>query len=178
MNRLLALLLMLSPPVVCQAVPVASDCSTLKYLRHKVSCLCGSVEICAGDSCGRPSTYNLDDNITVELRDKAGKTILESKKIVDEERQRECTTQVGTKVSCNTTERTFCFEGKRDGDYQLAFVLFKNGVPQPAVNFPRTTRTNGTNLVIPSIWLSRPARGELSWWAEQLCGTLISSCIV
>jgi hypothetical protein len=84
----------------------------------------------------RPSDYDLDDDITVELRDRVGTTIIESKKAVSKTLERECTTQVGTRVSCNATERTFCFEGKSDGDYQLAFVLSKNGVPQPAVKFP------------------------------------------
>jgi len=138
-NRFLtvaALLLLHSAFVVGQTDCGATDCSTLKYLQHKVSCLCGDVQVCSGDICGRPSAYNLDDDIRVELRDKAGTTILDSKKVVPEIRHRECTTAVGTEISCDTTERTFCFEGKRDGDYQLAFILFKDGVPQPAVKFP------------------------------------------
>lgn len=133
---LAAVLLVSSPFCISQSPSGSSDCSTLKYLRHKVSCLCGTVEVCSGDICLRPATLNLDDDITVQLRDKAGKTILESKKVIAETRQRECTTQTGAKVSCNTTERTFCFDGKRDGDYQLAFVLYKGGVPQPAIKFP------------------------------------------
>ena len=132
------------------------DCSTLKYSRHKVSCLCGTVQICSGDICGRPSTYNLDDDITVELRDKGGTTILDSKKVLAETRERECTTQVGTKISCNTTERTFCFGGKRDGDYQLAFVLFKNGVPQPAIKFP-TNYSRKRRKSCDSIYMVEPS---------------------
>jgi hypothetical protein len=68
----MALLILFSPVAVGQTLPHASDCSTLKYSRHKVSCLCGSVEICAGDICGSPSVYELDDDITVELRSKSG----------------------------------------------------------------------------------------------------------
>jgi len=131
-----ALLFLLAPSVVCQSASPASDCSTLKYSRRKVSCLCGRVQVCSGDLCGRPSDYKLDDDIRVELRDKAGTTILDFKKVIVEARERQCATAVGINFSCNTTERTFCFKAKRDGDYQLAFILFKNGVPQPAVKFP------------------------------------------
>jgi len=150
------LLSLLSPFVVCQNASPASDCSTLKYSRHKVSCLCGKVQVCSGDLCGAPLDYNLDDDIRVELRDKAGTTVLDFKKAVVEAGERECTTAVGIKFSCDTSERTFCFEGKRDGDYQLAFVLFKNGVPQPAVKFPtnysrkRSKRCNSVYMVEPS----------------------------
>jgi hypothetical protein len=70
-----ALLLILAPIAVCQTSYRPSDCSTLKYARHKVSCLCGTVEVCSGDICGRPSDYELDDDITVELRDGNGRTI-------------------------------------------------------------------------------------------------------
>lgn len=126
--------------VVCQTIPKVPDCSTLKYSEHKASCLCGVVSICVGDLCGAPQNYNLDDDITVELRDKVGTVVLDSKKVALETHKRDCTTSTGIKVSCDTTERTFCFEGKRDGHYQLAFVLFKNGVPQPAVKFPMKYR--------------------------------------
>jgi hypothetical protein len=94
------------------------------------------VQVCSGDICGLPSDYDLDDDITVELRDKAGATTLASKKVIEETSEKEGTTQVGTRVSYKTTERMFCFEGKGDGDYVLAFVLYKNGVPQRAVKFP------------------------------------------
>lgn len=86
MNRALAnvALLVLSSVAVCQTSNRTSDCSTLKSARrHKVSCLCGSVEICSGDICGSPSVYELDDDITVELRDKSGVT-LDTKKAVIE----------------------------------------------------------------------------------------------
>jgi len=132
---LIALLLPLTPVVVCQTQSHASDCSTLKYLRHKVSCLCGTVQVCSGDICGRPSDYELDEDIAVELRDKSG-TTLDAQKVVVETREKQGTTQDGTKTSYKQTERRFCFEGKRDGDYLLAFALHKKGVPQPAVIFP------------------------------------------
>ena len=139
-SSIAALLVFSCPFLVCQAVSNTSDCSTLKYSGHKVSCLCGTVQVCAGDLCGAPQNYNLDDDITVELRDKAGTVVLDSKKVTLETRKRDCTTSIGTNVSCDTKERTFCFEGKSDGHYQLAFVLFKNGVPRPAVKFPTNYR--------------------------------------
>src|SRR6267378_2196438 len=78
---LTALLLLLSPIVVCQTLSHASNCLTLKYVRHKVSCLCGTVQVCSGDICGLPSDYELDDDIAVELRDKGG-TTLDTQKVV------------------------------------------------------------------------------------------------
>lgn len=89
--RIMSLLFILSGSVFCQAPQRVSDCPTLKYKRHKVSCLCGEVQVCAGDLCGRPTDYGLDENIGVELRDKAGTTLLESKKAVVETRERKCT---------------------------------------------------------------------------------------
>jgi hypothetical protein len=150
------LLFFLGPFTAAQAAPKPSDCSTLKYLRHKVSCLCGTVQICSGDICGRPSSYDLDDDITVELRDKTGTTTLDSKKVGIETRDRMCTTQAGTKVSCNTTERRFCFDGKRNGKYQLAFVLFKNGEPQPAVKFP-TSYLRNSRKSCNSVYMAEPS---------------------
>src|SRR5205823_12130942 len=82
-----------------------------------------------------------DDGITVELRDKI-RTILHSKKVVEETRDMQGTLQDGTKTSFKQTERRFCFEGKRDGDYPLAFILRKNGVPQLAVVFPMNLSHN------------------------------------
>jgi len=137
----IALLFLLNAHAVCQAPDHGPDCSTLKYLRHKVSCLCGTVEVCSGDLCNSPSGYDLDDDITVELRDKAG-TIVDSKKVIVETREKEAATQVGTKVSYKTTERMFCFGGKRDGNYVLAFVLYKKGVSQPAIKFPTNYSRN------------------------------------
>jgi hypothetical protein len=139
-----ALLFVLSRFALCQIAPPTANCSSLRYSQHKVSCLCGEVRICSGDVCGRPTDYGLDENIGVELRDRTGTTILESKKAVVETRERKCTRDFGTKTfPCNTEERAFCFEGKRDGYYQLAFILFKNGVPQPAVIFPTKYRRKG-----------------------------------
>jgi hypothetical protein len=92
--------------------------------------------VCSGDICGRPSDYNLDDDITVELRDRAGTIILDSRKAILATREKTGMTQNGTKTSYKTTDRMFCFEGKGEGGYVFAFVLYKNGTPQPAVEFP------------------------------------------
>jgi hypothetical protein len=78
-------------------------------------------------SCLRPSDYGLDDDIGVELRDKTG-TTLDAQKVVVKTRDKQGTTQDETKTSYKQTERRFCFEGIRDGDYLLAFVFHKNGV--------------------------------------------------
>jgi hypothetical protein len=150
----MAMLLSLSPIVVCQAPSNDSNCSTLKYLRHKVSCLCGTVQIRSGDICGRPSDYELDDDIAVELRNKSG-TTLDTQKVMVETREKQGTTQDGTKTSYNQTERRFCFEGKQDGDYLLAFVLHKNGVPQPAVIFP-TNYSHKRRKPCDSVYLVEP----------------------
>lgn len=155
-QRITPPLFLLSVLMFCQTPNRGSDCPTLKYVRHKVSCLCGTVQVCAGDVCGRPSDYGLDDDITVELRNKLGTLILGSTKVVVAKRERECTTQIGAKVPCPTTERTFCFQGKPNGDYQLAFILFKDGVPQPAIIFPtnysrkRSKPCNSVYMVEPS----------------------------
>jgi hypothetical protein len=151
-----AVLLVVSSPLVSQSPSNGSDCSTLKYLRHKVSCLCGTVQVCSGDICGRPSDYGLDDDITVQLRNKAGTTIIDSKKVAVEKRERECTTQVGTKVPCPTIEKRFCFDGKRDGAYQLAFIVFKNGVPQPAIKFP-TNYSHTPRKSCDSVYVVEPS---------------------
>jgi hypothetical protein len=151
---LAALLLLLSPIVVRQTPSDASNCSTLKYLRHKVSCLCGIVQVCSGDICGRPSDYELDDDIAVELRDKSG-TTLDTQKVVVEIREKQGTTQEGTKTSYRQIERRFCFEGKRDGDYLLAFVLHKNGVPQPAAIFP-TNYSHKRSKPCDSVYMVEP----------------------
>jgi hypothetical protein len=133
--RLTALLLLLSPIAVCQTSNRASDCSTLKYVRHNRSCLCGIVQICSGDICGRPSDYELDDDISIELRDKRG-TTLDTQKAVVEMIEEHGTTHDGANASFKRTVRRFSFEGKQDGDYLLAFILHKNGLPQPALIFP------------------------------------------
>ena len=159
MNRFLritSLLFMLNGSVFCQTPYHSSDCSTLKYERHKVSCLCGTVQVCSGDICGRPSDYGLDDDILVQLRSKSGTAILDSEKVAVEKRERECTTQAGTKVSCPATERRFCFDGKRDGDYQLAFIVSKNGVPQPAIKFP-TNYSRKRRKSCDSIYMVEPS---------------------
>lgn len=157
MNRpfSVALLLFFFGPLVIAQTTEPSDCSTLKYLRHKVSCLCGTVQICSGDICGRPSDYDLDDDITVELREKKG-TILDSKKVGVETQEKQGTTLDGTKTSYEETERKFCFEGKRDGDYLLAFVLHKKGVPQPAVIFP-TNYSHKRRKACNSVYMVEPS---------------------
>lgn len=120
---------------VCQSAPNRLDSSTPAHW-HKVSCLCGAVQVCSGDICLKPSGFDLDDDVTVELRDKTGTTVLDSKKAVIKTRKKEGITQAGTKVSYDSSERRFCFEGKQDGKYQVAIILFKNGVPQRPAKFP------------------------------------------
>ena len=83
LRTLMALLLALCPVATCQPPNRPPDCSTLTYFRHKVSCLCGIVEVCAGDICGGPSVYELDDDITVELRNKKGTTLDTQKAVVE-----------------------------------------------------------------------------------------------
>ena len=55
-----------------------------------------------------PQTTTSTTTLRYSYENKSGTAILDSAKDVVETRERECTTQVGTKVSCNTTERTFC----------------------------------------------------------------------
>ena|SRR5215469_1620603 len=92
------------------------NCSTLKYVKHTSAWLCGVAVVCSGDICTRPSQLDFDDQFDVVLRDKHGNR-LDSKKLSYEHRK-------------------FCFEGRSDGDYQLAFVLYVKGIPQPARVFP------------------------------------------
>jgi hypothetical protein len=83
------------------------------------------------------------------------------RKVVVETREKQGTTQDGTKTSYKQTERRFCFEGKRDGDYLLAFVLHKNGVPQPAIIFP-TNYSHKRNKFCDSVYRwSRSVPGNL-----------------
>ena len=103
--------------------PVSTDCSTLKYQKRTSAWLCGEAVVCSGDICGRPSALDFDERFDVVLRDK-NENRLESKKLSYEQRR-------------------FCFEGRSDGDYQLAFVLYQKGVPQPARIFPTKYRRNG-----------------------------------
>ena len=124
----------------------SGDCSTLKYLRHRTSCLCGKVTVCSGDICGRPSFLDFDDNLDVVLRDKHG-NVLESKKL-----------------AYTSQQPNFCFQERQNGDYQLAFVLYKKGAPQPARVFPTKYKRNTTKpcdsiymlqAVCPKLWDSR-----------------------
>src|SRR5438445_10819625 len=98
---------MLDAFVFCQTRYNGSDCSTLKYLRHKVSCLCGTVQVCSGDICGRPSDYELDEDIAVQLRDKSG-TTLHAQKVVLETREKPGTTHDGRKSTHKPTQRRYC----------------------------------------------------------------------
>ena len=149
-------LLVLVASSLGQDAPKQRDCSTLRYVQHKVSCLCGKVSVCSGDMCGRPADYGLDDNIVVELRDKTGKTVIESKKAVVETTKREGTTQDNRKAVYTSTDRKFCFEGRPDGKYQLAFIVQKNGVPQPAVTFP-TTYSRSLKKACDSVYMVEPS---------------------
>jgi hypothetical protein len=101
---------------------VSQDCSTLQYQQRTSAWLCGKALVCAGDICGRPSMLEFDEHFDVLLRDKQGNK-LDSKQLSYEERK-------------------FCFEGRNNGDYQLAFVLYKKGVPQPARIFPTKYKHN------------------------------------
>ena len=96
----------------------------------------------------------MDDDIVVELRDKSD-TTLDTQKVVVETREKQGTTEDGTKTSYKQTERRFCFEGKRDGDYRLAFVLLKNGVPQPAAIFP-TSYSHKRSKPCDSVYMVEP----------------------
>ena len=124
---------------VCSAgqAPVRNDCSTLKYRQHKVSCLCGTVAVCSGDICGRPSGYDLDNDFVVLLRDSQGNT-LDSQKL-----------------TYTKGQPTFCFEGKGDGKYQIAFTLYKNGTPEPSVVFP-TSYKRSPEKACDTIYMVEP----------------------
>jgi hypothetical protein len=134
-----SLLLVLNPFSVCQTPHSGSDCSTLKYLRHKVSRLCGRVDVCSGDICGSPSDYGLDDDITVELRDKAGTTIIDSKKVIVETREEEGTTQIGTKISYKKQSTSFVSTENRTEIMWSPSSFTKTVLPTQRSNFPRTT---------------------------------------
>ena len=90
----IVLLFFPGPVALRQTSYRASDSSTLKYLRHKGSCFCGTVQICSGDNCGRTWDYELDDDIAVELRDK-NDTTLDTQKAVVEMIEEQGTTKKG-----------------------------------------------------------------------------------
>jgi hypothetical protein len=115
-------LLVLCVSGVAQQVNGVADCATLKYKQHRNAWLCGRAMVCSGDICGRPSTYDFDEEFDVVLRDYQGKD-LETK-------------------SLSHDEPAFCFNGRGDGNYQLAFVLHKNGVPEAARVFPTRYKHN------------------------------------
>jgi hypothetical protein len=150
----IAVLVLFSPFALSQISYGASDCSTLKYSRHKVSSLSGTVAICSGDICGGPSVYDLDEDITVELRTKNG-TVLDTQKVMFEASEKQGTKQDGTAITFKQKERRFSFEGKQDGDYLLAFILHKNGIAQPAVTFP-TNYSHKRNKLGNSYYMVEP----------------------
>jgi hypothetical protein len=137
-KTLLLMSLLIAPSVVAvsQEKRQTADCHTLKYSRHKVSCLCGKASVCAGDLCGGPSVYGLDDEIDVLLRDKHANP-LQSQKL------------------SYKADRKFCFEGRLDGEYQMAFVLHEGGIAQPAVVFP-TSLKKARNKPCDSIYMVEP----------------------
>ena len=72
-----------------------------------------------------------------------------------ETHEKDGTTQDGARASHMQTERRFCFEGKRDGDYLIAFVLHKKGVRQPAVIFP-TNYSHKRSKPCDSVYMVEP----------------------
>jgi hypothetical protein len=151
------LLLLLNSLVVCQTPSPGPDCSTLKYVPHEVSCLCGTVQVYSGDMCSNsPQFFGFDDDITVELRDKAGTKVLDSTKAPVVITDKEGKAQDGTKAPFKSVDRTFCFEGHPDGDYVLAFVLHKDGLPQPAVKFP-TNYSHTRRKACDSVYMVEPS---------------------
>lgn len=93
-----------------------SDCLTLNHQRHRSAWLSGKAIVCSGDICGRPSVYDFDEGFEVVLRDKRGSEI--------------------DKQSLSYQKATFSFDGRENGDYQLAFILYTKGVPEAARVFP------------------------------------------
>jgi hypothetical protein len=150
----MAVLALFTPFALFQISYGASDCSTLKYSRHKVSSLSGTVAICSGDICGGPSVYELDEDITVELRTKSG-IVLDTQKVVFEASEKRGTKQDGSAITFTQKERRFSFEDKQDGDYLLAFILHKKGVALPAVIFP-TNYSHKRNKLGNSYYMVEP----------------------
>jgi hypothetical protein len=83
-------------------------------------------------------------------------TVLESGKAATETRYCQRTTSTGIMVAGNTTERRFGCEGRREGDSVLAFLVYKDGVPQPAIEF--STRYSSRNREsCDSVYMVPPA---------------------
>ena len=59
------------------------------------------------------------------------------------------------RISSTDAPRNFCFEGQRDGDYQIAFVLYQKGAPQPAVVFS-TNYKQGRKKACDSVYMVEP----------------------
>jgi len=85
-----------------------------EVLTHKVSSLSGTVAICSGDICGGPSVYELDEDITVELRTKNG-IVLDTQKVVFEASEKQGTKQDGTAITFTQKERRFSLKTSRTG---------------------------------------------------------------
>ena len=88
-----------------QSPTAGHDCSTLKYKRHTSAWLSGRAQVCSGDICMGPSDYGFDTKFDVVLRDAYGNK-LDFQKLSYEQPK-------------------FCFEGRKDSEYQLAFVLYR-----------------------------------------------------
>jgi hypothetical protein len=140
------ILFLISTNAVCQA--------DLRW--HKVSCLAGAAQVCSGDICIGKQTYGPDDQITVELRDKTGETILDSTSLVLETSIQEGTTQSGAETEYQKSERRFRFEGKPDGRYVLAFLFYQNGIPRQASRFP-TIYSHKSRKLCDSIYMLQPS---------------------
>ena len=135
MCRKLAFLLCLSTlsaiaqkpaPRTAQPNDRSADCSTLNYKLHKVAWLCGKASVCSGDICLRPSLLGFDNNFGVVLRSETGKEL--------------------ERKSLSYEKPNFCFDEHGNGDYQIAFVLYTNGVPEPARVFPTRYKRNPKKL--------------------------------
>jgi hypothetical protein len=143
---------------VCETPQKRSGSSTPMHVQHKVSCLCGTVQVCSGDICLKPSDFNLDDDITVELRDKTGTTILDSKKAILKTRKQECTTQGGGNVPCNAKERRSVSRAKPMATISLPSSFSKMEWRNRRLSFQQTTHTRDTSLVISFTWSNRCER--------------------
>lgn len=84
--------------------------------QQKVRCLCGLATFCIGQMCGISSHFDLDDKLDVVLRDKRGNA-LETKRVSDQ-------------------DTGFCFEGRRSGKYQIAFVTYNKGIARLSTVYP------------------------------------------
>jgi len=107
---------------------------------------------------GRPSDYGLDDDITVQLRNKAGTTILDSKKVVVERREGGAQRRSGQKsLALRQKERSVSTTNAMETiSLPLSFPKMESFNPQ--ANFRPTTPVNRASLAIPSTWLNWAVR--------------------